>query len=158
MTYTCHNWKWINLNNIYYSLVFSFITNVSRYVTVSRYIWHVTVTYLDTFEVYLPQVCSRYGIVLYELYRRYVVYLSVLSHTNYSKVLVIHYSRIVLSSFVSVFQVRSYINKSYIFIRVIMSNFSKAIVYGIKFVLGHSVGHQMINTTDQGLATHIAQK
>ena len=34
----------------------TFINNVSRYVTVSRYIWNVTVTYLDTFEMYLPQV------------------------------------------------------------------------------------------------------
>jgi len=34
----------------------TFINNVSRYVTVSIYIWNVTVTYLDTFEMYLIQV------------------------------------------------------------------------------------------------------
>jgi len=37
----------------------TFINNVSRYVTVSRYIWNVTVTYLDIFEMYLPQVWQQ---------------------------------------------------------------------------------------------------
>ena len=41
----------------------TFINNVSRYVTVSRYIWNVTETYLDTFEIYLPQVCLYEQIV-----------------------------------------------------------------------------------------------
>ena len=41
-----------------------FINNVSRYVTVSRYIRNVTVTYLNTFKMYLSQVRSGDNAIL----------------------------------------------------------------------------------------------
>ena len=54
----------------------AFINNVSRYVTVSRYVWNVPVTYLDTFEMYRPKVCLELSFEIKEKTLTWIKYLT----------------------------------------------------------------------------------